>query len=178
MLFFCGVKQCNTLRAFRHYTGSCLNFHLGAAAHAQQHCYFLFPSSSYPPGITLTPPVFPLRPQVRSFGTWLYTETGTTASRSRSLMWWSSLPLSRVSAGPAGSSSWASASGSTGGGRRGRAWATTQVRLIIVTYANCRRHAALLPQQTMGNWSSTQQIIMFFSIKAWIFYHRINVSRS
>ncbi len=46
-------------------------------------------------------------------------------------MWWNSPLLSPVLEGPAGSSSWASASGSTGEERRERAWATMQVRPII-----------------------------------------------
>lgn len=75
----------------------------------------------------------PLCLQVKNSGMWLYMETGTTALQSRSLMWWNSLLLSLVLEGRAGSSSWASASGSTGGERRERAWATTQVRWIIVS---------------------------------------------
>lgn len=66
--------------------------------------------------------------QVKTSGTWSWAETGTTASRSRSRTLWSSRPSSRASAGPAGSFWWGSASGSTGGERRERVWATTQVR--------------------------------------------------
>lgn len=67
-------------------------------------------------------------PQAKISGTWSWAGTGTTASRSRSQTWWSSRPSSPASAGPVGSYSWASASGFTGGGRRGKVWATTQVR--------------------------------------------------
>lgn len=68
-------------------------------------------------------------------------ETGTTASQSRSLTWWNSLHLLLVSEVPAGSSLWVSASGCTGGGRRERVWATTQVstinKIFIQQWTSC-----------------------------------------
>lgn len=70
---------------------------------------------------------------------------------------WSSRLSSQAWAAHAGSCSWASALGSTGGGRRGKAWATTQVR----SHASCPRVRRSLEMHHWYGSASNETRILF-----------------